>query len=61
MPGQNHSTRHFEANLWLKTALELCARRHLTHSEKRVELERRLLRLKELVKAEIQECFRIEP
>ena len=61
MPPQNESARHFEANLWLNSAFELCTRRYLTHSEKRVEVERRPLRVKELVRAEIEECLRMEP
>ena len=59
MPQDPESTRRVEAGLWLKSAFQLAARRCLTHSEKRVEAERRLLRVKELVRAEVEECLRI--
>ena len=61
MPDLNESTRAFEARLWLNTAFELAERRFLTHSEKRIEVESCLLRVKELVRAELEECLRIAP
>ena len=61
MPDVNVSTRHFAANLWLKTAFQLTARRYLTATEKHVEVERCLLRVKELARAELEECLRMEP
>ena len=33
----------------------------LTHGDKRIEVERALLRVKELVRAEVEECLRIAP
>lgn len=61
MPEPNQSTRGFEAGLWLKSAFELCNRHYLTVSEKRTEVERCLCRVRELVRAELEECVRIAP
>ena len=61
MPPDPQSTRCFEARLWLKTAFQMAARRYLTHSEKHIEVERCLLRVKELVRAELEECLRVAP
>ena len=55
------STREFEARLWIQSALELTRRRFLTRDEKRTEVERCLLRIKELVRAEVEDCLRSDP
>jgi len=59
MPHDPESTRRVEAGPWLKHAFELSTHSYLTHAEKRMEAERSLLRVKELLRAEVQECLRI--
>ena len=61
MPAPDEPTRHLEAKLWLKTAFEFCPRRYPTDPAKRGELERCLLRVKKLVRAELEECLRSGP
>ena len=61
MPEPNESTRAFEASLWLKSAFQLSHRHYLTFSEKHTEVERCLCRVRELVRAELEECIRIAP
>ena len=61
MPHDPESTRRVEVGMWLKHAFELATHRFLTHDEKHVEAERALLRVKELARAEAEECLRISP
>ena len=59
--GRLRTTRRVEAGLWLTHGCEVATHRFLTHAEKRIEVERALLRVKELVRAELEECLRIAP